>query len=178
MTRDMQDKLEHFVEENKERFDTFTPKDSIWEGVKSELDSSKQHSKMILWRAAAIIMFAISIGLTFYANRDSILKAKDVLSKNSDFVTTEKYYASIINEKKDFIKTVASSYPDVETDFESDWAILDKSYTQLKKEYNENQSEEVLNALIQNLQARVNLLNTQVKVLSTMKSEDNNQLQI
>lgn len=179
MTRDMQDKLESFVKTNKENFDALAPKDSMWEGIEQDLDAStKQHTKIIFWRAAAILMFVISIGLTFYANRESILQSKGALGKNSEFNATEKYYASIISERQDFIKSVAFLYPDVETDFESDWAELDSNYAQLKKEYNQNQSEEVLHALIQNLQARVNLLNKQVEVLNTMKSEDNNQLQI
>lgn len=179
MTRDMQDKLEKLIKENKEKFDKLSPSDSIWEGIKTDLDtSSRHHIKMIFWRAAAILLFAISVGLMFYANKDSIMPSSNEVVANDEFKTTEKYYTTIINEREDLIKTIAASYPDVETDFENDWVVLDQNYEQLKKEYKNNKSEEVLHALIQNLQARVNLLNRQMEILNQMNGEDESQLQI
>lgn len=66
MTQDMQDKLEKFVKTNKDKFDKLTPRDSIWERIKTDLDSSSEnHIKMIFWRAAAIALFVLSVGLTF-----------------------------------------------------------------------------------------------------------------
>lgn len=179
MTRDMQDKLEKFVKTNKDKFDKLTPRDSIWERIKTDLDtSSENHIKMIFWRAAAIALFVLSVGLTFYANRDSIFSQGNAVVEDDEFMTTEQYYSSIISERQDMIKAIAASYPDVETDFESDWDVLDQNYKQLKNEYKQNKSEEVLHALIQNLQARVNLLNKQMEVLREMKNEDENQVQI
>lgn len=175
----MQDKLEKFVRENKEEFDSLSPNEAIWEGIKDKMDSSsKQHSRMMFWRAAAIILFAFSLGLMFYVNKNSIISSGNSNVADREFVATEKYYTSIITDRQNLIKTVAASYPDVETDFESDWAVLDANYADLKKEYGQSQSDEVLNALIQNLQARVNLLNKQMDVLKEMKNEDNTQVEI
>lgn len=179
MTRGMQDNLEKFVKANKDEFDVLEPKDTIWKGVRSELEvSSKTKFKMVLWRAAAIILFVFSLGLTFYVNKDSILPGNQKLSNNTEFVNTEKYYTSIIQEREQLVKAIAVNYPDLEIDFESDWNTLDQAYMQLKKEYKQNQNEEVLHALVQNLQARVNLLNKQLEVISQMKIDEEDHLNI
>lgn len=179
MTRGTQDNLEKFVQQNKDQFDVLEPKDSIWKGVKSELEvSSKTKFNLVLWRAAAIILFVFSLGLTFYVNKDSIVKGNQKLSNNSEFVTTEKYYTSIIQEREQLVKAIAVKYPDLEIDFESDWNTLDDAYIKLKREYKQNKSDEVLHALVQNLQARVNLLNKQLEVISQMKTEEEDHLQI
>ena len=41
MTRDMQDKLEKFVRENKEEFDSLSPNEAIWEGIKDKMGGNR-----------------------------------------------------------------------------------------------------------------------------------------
>ena len=173
MTRDMQDNLEKFVDENKEEFDSLTPKDSLWKGVHKKLDASRHSAaKVIFWRAAAIILFVFSIGLTFYVNKESIVLKNQSVTYSDDFLTTEKYYTSVIQEREQLIKMVANTYPEIKNDFEGDWIKLDESYSILKVEYEKNQSKEVLNALVQNLRSRVDLLNRQIEVLESIDSDN------
>ncbi len=168
----MQDNLKKFVNEHKDEFDSITPKDLVWEGINSKLEASKvSASKIIFWRSAAILLFICSIGLTFYANKDSALVANKRVVYDNDFLTTEKYYASVIQEREALVIMVASTYPEIKNEFELDWNILDKSYANLKEEYAKNQSSEVLNALVQNLQSRVNLLNKQINILKQIDSK-------
>jgi hypothetical protein len=179
MIGDMEDNLKKFVKNHKNDFDTLTPQDKIWEGIHKELDSSiKTTNKLIIWRAAAIILFIFSIGLTFYANRDSILKNKSQIVYDEEFLTTEKYYTSVIHEREQLVEMVAATYPEVKNDFELDWKTLDKSYSNLKDEYSKNQSREVLDALVQNLRSRVDLLNKQIEILESIESENKNILEI
>lgn len=179
MTRDMQDKFEKFVKDHKSEFDSLNPKDSVWEKIHTKLDSSKNlDTKIIFWRAAAIILFVFSIGLTFYANKDSVLTSNPKVVYDNEFLSTEKYYTSVINEREQLIKMVANTYPDIKNDFELDWKILDESYSTLKEEYKINQSREVLDALVQNLRSRVNLLNRQIEILNSIESDDTNILEI
>ena len=104
MTQDTQDSLKNFVKSHKDEFDTITPKDKIWEGIHKELEqSTRTNSKMIFWRAAAIILFVCSIGLTFYANRDSILKNTPSIAYDSEFLSTEKYYKKLFPDQ-DIVK--------------------------------------------------------------------------
>lgn len=174
-----QDKLEKHVEEHRSEFDTLTPRDSIWEGIHAELNSSKRtNGKMIIWRAAAIILFIFSIGLMIYVNQESILKESSDVVYDTEFLDTEKYYTTVINDRQDLIKTVAQSYPEIETDFELDWKQLDDNYQKLKIEYETNQSDDIRNALVQNLRSRVSLLNKQIEVLDKIDSDNKNILEI
>ena len=178
MTRDMQDKLEKFAKDHKDEFDSLTPKDSLWEGVQTKLEASKKAAaRIIFWRAAAILLFIFSIGISFYANRDSINNSNKVVY-DSDFITTEKYYTSVIHEREQLLTLVASTYPDVKDDFETDWKMLDQSYAILKEEYSKNQSNEILDALVQNLRSRVDLLNRQIQILESIESDEEKFLEI
>ena len=179
MTQDTQDSLKNFVKSHKNEFDTLTPKDKIWEGIHKELEqSSKTNSKMIFWRAAAIILFVCSVGLTFYANIDSIWKNTPTIAYGSEFLSTEKYYRSVINERQQLITMVAKTYPEIKSDFEADWKVLDESYNNLKEEYSRSQSKEVITALVQNLRSRVNLLNTQIEILESIDRDETNIIEI
>lgn len=179
MTRDMQDKLEKFVKDNKSEFDSLTPKDKVWDGIHNELEaSSNANLKMVIWRAAAIILFVLSIGLTFYTSIESILKSSSDVVYDTEFLISEEYYTSVINERQQVIALVANTYPEVKIDFELDWEILDESYAKLKEEYARNESKEVLNALVQNLRLRVSLLNKQIEILISLDSDNKNILDI
>lgn len=179
MTQDMQDNLENFVKNHKDEFDSLTPKEKVWEGIHNKLEESgRVNTKMIIWRAAAIILFIFSIGITFYANKGSIFKSEAPIAYDSEFLSTEKYYKSVINERQQLIVMVANTHPEIRSDFEADWKVLDQGYAKLKVEYSKNQSRDVLNALIQNLQSRANLLNKQIEILESINSDKSNILEI
>lgn len=179
MTRDTQDSLQNFVKGHKEEFDTLTPNDKIWESIHKELEqSNRANSKIIFWRVAAIILFVCSVGLIFYANKELIWETSPSIAYDSEFVDTEKYYRSVINERQQLITLVAESHPEIESDFEADWEILDQSYLKLKEEYSKSQSKEVRNALVQNLRSRVNLLNRQIEILESIDSDKSRILEI
>ena len=179
MTQNTQDKLKKFVQEHRGEFDVLTPKDTLWSGINKQLEvSPKGNSMLVFWKVAAIILFVFSIGLIFYVNKESILSSNENFVDNSEFINTENYYSSIINERQEFIKSVALAYPEVEMDFVSDWKTLDAKYEQLKNEYKRNVNEEVLNALVQNLQLRVNLLNKQIEILKQIDTENKSVINI
>ncbi len=179
MTRDMQDDLEKFVKEHRDEFDDLSPGGHVWKGIHKELSSDvKSKQKMFVWQAAAVILFAFSVGLTLYINKDILLPTENHVVYDNEFIETENYYASVINARQQLIKTVVQTYPDVESDFESDWKMLDKSYKSLKQEYEKNQSEEIRNALLQNLRARLSLLNRQIEVLEQIKKANDNIIDI
>jgi len=165
MTRDMQDNLEKFVKEHKDEFDDLTPNDSVWKNIHKELEVSNYAHKLIIWKVAAMLLLAFSLGLTVFINRDYFETENVVVAEDSEFLDTEAYYSSVINQRQQLITKAAQSFPDIEHDFELDWKQLDQSYRQLKQEYEKDKSEELRNALVQNLRARVSLLNRQIEVL-------------
>jgi len=173
MKRDMQDNLEKFVKDNRSEFDSIEARDAIWKNIHSELDASeKSNSKIMFWRAAAVILFIFSVGITFYANKNpSVNNINDVVY-DSEFLNTEKYYSSVINERQKLIVLAGNAYPEIESDFELDWKVLDDSYIQLKEDYANNQSSEISDALVQNLRARVDLLNRQIEILESIERDE------
>ncbi len=178
MKQDVQDNLEKFAKNHKGEFDSLTPSDSLWEGVQIKLEASKNATtKMIFWRVAAIILFIFSVGITFYANKYSIVQHNKVVY-DSEFIATEKYYTSVINERQQLVTLVANTHPEIKSDFELDWKTLDLSYAKLKGEYSKNQSTEILDALVQNLRSRVNLLNKQIEILESIESDEEKFLEI
>lgn len=179
MTRDMHDNLEKFVKNNRSEFDSKEAKDAIWKNIHTALDASeKSNSKIIFWRAAAVILFIFSVGITFYANNNSIISNRSDVVYDSEFLNTEKYYSSVINERQKLIVFAAKAYPEIESDFELDWKLLDDSYTQLKEDYANNQSSEISDALVQNLRARVDLLSRQIEILESIERDEKKFLEI
>ncbi|VAW26675.1 hypothetical protein MNBD_BACTEROID06-1650 [hydrothermal vent metagenome] len=177
----MQDDLEKFVKEHRDGFDDLSPDENVWKGIHKELSFNvRSKQKMFVWQAAAVILFAFSIGLTLYINKDMLAPNENavVYEHDTEFIEAEYYYVSVINTRQQLIKTVAKTYPEVENDFESDWEILDKSYKKLKQEYEKNQNEEIRSALLQNLRARIGLLDRQVEVLEQIKKASNNSIDI
>jgi len=179
MTRDMQDNLEKFVKEHRDEFDDLSPNEHVWEGIHKKLSSDvRSKQKMFVWQAAAVILFVFSAGLMLYINIDMLVSNENTVVYDTEFIETEHYYASVINTRQQLIKTTAKSYPEIESDFESDWKMLDQSYKNLKKEYEKNQSEEIRSALLQNLRARTGLLDRQIEVLEQIKKATNNIIDI
>ncbi len=179
MTQDMQDNLEKFVKEHRDEFDDLSPNESVWKGIDKEMSSdTKRPSKMYLWQAAAVVLLALSVGLIMYINKDAIVPTQNVVAYDNEFIKTENYYASVINTKQQLIKIEAHTYPEIESDFENDWKMLDESYKSLKHEYEKNKSEELRSALVQNLRARLSLLNRQIEVLDQIKIASNNTFNI
>ncbi len=173
MTPGMQDNLEQFIKDNKNEFDDLSPSDDVWRGVQQQLKPEKSsNSQLFIWKAAAMILFAFSLGLTLFVNRGMFQTSEQVVVQDEEFKNTENYYTSVINERQQLIIKVGQSFPDVEKDFELDWVALDQGYKSLKKEYEQNQNDEIKNALVQNLRARVNLLNRQIEVLEQIEKEN------
>ncbi len=173
MTRDMQDNLEKFIKKHRDEFDDLTPSDSLWKGINKELSQEHKNSNQIFfWKVAAIILFTFSLGLTLFINKNMLQTEEQVAVYDDEFMETENYYTSVINTRQQLIRAVAQTYPDIESDFESDWKKLDEGYKNLKLEYEKNKNEEIRSALVQNLRARLNLLNKQIEVLEQIEKQD------
>jgi hypothetical protein len=62
----MKDKLEEYIKENKEKMDHLEPPVGLWNKIQKGNDASKKDFNYnLLWKAAAVIFFAIALGLWF-----------------------------------------------------------------------------------------------------------------
>ena len=198
------DRLENFVQDNREEFDVFEPRPELWQHICRDLSQEspeKKEAKVIKFsfgerasfsadfffmRVAAAIVLLVGCGLTLFlmkqqppetaytlASTESIeTEAPELSSIAPELPEIEAYYASQIEEKKSEL----SEYDlkvlglDEQQVIDKELAQLDSSYTQLKKQlYTSPNTEEIVNAMIQNLWIRVRVLNKQLEVLQRLQ---------
>ncbi len=174
----MKDKLEKFIQENREEFDMLEPGDGIWEKIEKNIQPRKVINwRKVIWRAASVII----IFLASYMVHDYIDLKKQIFShhesKNKkelmipEIREAEVYYSNLINEKLKEIKPMLANNPGIEKEINIDLNQLDSSYVALKKDLKDNiANQEVIEAMIQNYRLRLSILED---VLSQLKPEKN-----
>jgi hypothetical protein len=167
------DKLESFIKDNREKLDTQTAPEDVWQGIEKGLPQPVRNAKMIYWQAAAILFFVLSLGLLVNNFRGNESNNSQALG-DMEFNKTEQYYFNIIEDKEVLLTNYIKDYPTLANDFKKDLKELSKNYQKLKTEFEKNKSEEVLNALIQNLQLQQNLLNNQLNIIHQITKENEN----
>ena len=167
------DKIESYIRHNREEIDKLDPPESLWPKIEAGLKPVGNKSRMIYWQAAAVIFFAISIGL-LVKNYQTNNELNYYVQNDDGFANTEEYYIKIINEKESLLTTSLVQFPDLATDFKNDLHELSKNYKKLKEDFDKNRSEEVLNALIKNLQLQQELLSNQLNIIKLISEENEN----
>lgn len=167
------DKLESYIRHNRESIDQLNAPESVWGKIEDRLQTVGRKSRMIYWQAAAVIFFALSIGLLVKNYQTSNELSYYVLN-TSEFSNTEEYYFNIIQDKESLLTSSLVDYPDLALDFRNDLNELSKNYQKLKKEFENNKSNEVLNALIKNLQLQQELLSNQLNIIKLINKENEN----
>ena len=166
----MKDKLEQLVKENRAAFDDKSPRPKVWNSIASVLNNHSSYNW--LWKAAAILFFATTIGLStqleFNFTKDSIAQQNN---ESGEFAAVEGYYFELISEKKSLIYDYEAKNINIDQDFELDLQKLDAMYQVLKEEMEANPSKKVVDALILNLLVRIDILNEQLQELDDTDNE-------
>ena len=184
------DELEKYLKNNQNNLqDSFdwNKEEALWAKIEAKLDSQEDlkaekpspilgqaqgKSKGItityknLWRAAAVIAFFV-LGYTAlrydFKGQKEELASTEIKKINPELAEVEVYYTSLIEEKRKELKDLK---PEVFQDFEKDFAKLDSSYQQLKKDFFKTPNQEqVSSAMIQNLRLRIGILERQIEIL-------------
>lgn len=184
------DELEKYLKNNQNNLqDSFdwNKEEALWARIEAKLDSqedlkveksslmlgqSQGKSKGVtityknLWRAAAVIAFFV-LGYTAlrydFKGQKEEFTSTEIKKINPELAEVEVYYTSLIEEKRKELKDLK---PEVFQDFEKDFAKLDSSYQQLKKDFFKTPNQEqVSSAMIQNLRLRIEILERQIEIL-------------
>src|SRR5687767_10324882 len=92
----MKNRLEDFVQQNRDAFDDKEPSSKVWKAIdRSLFSSSNVWNSLTLWRAAAVIFMCLSIYLLIPQERLSP-KNQTALKEFSD---VEAFYITQISEK-------------------------------------------------------------------------------
>lgn len=154
-------KLEDFVKNHKDEFDTKLPSPDLWKKIESDLGAKKSIS---IWKIAASVAAILVIALfstvfiqmhsgkaPYYANiSDPQLK---------ELIETEAYYARQVSNQMKEINKCYQIHPELKNDIESDLNELNYMYNELVDDLNENiYNREVIEAMIQNNRIRLKMV--------------------
>ena len=177
----MKDKLEKFIIENRDGFNDLEPDPSLWNGVqlKEETKERSINWMSIAWKAAAVVVIFISSYFFHdYMNRqpgDSIMISENEGSSEElqVLMDAEAFYTSQIQTAEEQISIYTTNDPELKTEINEEMAELDQSYLQLKKDLNDNVSnEEIIEAMIQNYRMKLSILE---EVLYQVKKSNTNE---
>lgn len=179
---DKKDRLERFVRDNRDGFDSFLPQDNLWDLIESKIPGQPQSiappqsgkisrlwsgMSAYNWRVAAGILLALGIGLTVYLNKQyGVTRDPAVALKVPAYAKEFNTYTVAIEEKRSEIIKLTRDNPELYKDFSADFQSLEKSYGNLRANLSDAPNQEaLLKAMVQNLQWQVDLLNQQIEIL-------------
>lgn len=172
-------KLEQFIRNNRQEFDTFEPGSDLWKGIEQKLQEKEKRSIRPLWfqtpmmryAAAAVIVFVMGYGV-FQLGRYSAGSAPEgtvnpnVTQISPELAQAEAYYTSLINEEKALLDPKEVEALGLKDDFTEDLVVLDSTYKNLKKELvTEPNKDRIIAAMVKNLQLRVEIIRQQIETL-------------
>ena len=167
------DKLESYIRDNRESIEQLNPPESLWAKIEAGLRPVSKKNLMIYWQAAAVIFFALSIGL-LVKNYQTSNELNSYVFNDTEFSNTEQYYFKVIHDKESLLSLSLQQHPELAMDFKNDLNELSKNYQNLKADFDNIRSEEVLNALIKNLRLQQELLNNQINIIHLINEENEN----
>ena len=179
-------KLEEFIENNRDGIDDATPSEAVWQNVEAAITEKKKKvflpSPYFKWSAAAAVLLMVALGgyLIAKKNNDSDKAAAIIKQDSIDNATATEvpgevgFIVRTVAEKQEELKTLAKDQPELYQKFTTDINQLDSSYKNLRKQYNASPNREVLiEAMIQNLQLQLNVLNQQLNIIHQIKQSKN-----
>lgn len=186
----MKDKLQRFVRDNREAFETQEPTDELWNRINAQLEQqnppqkTKPHPKWrafwgdVNWRIAASIALVISIGWAVYRlNQNYVLgEAPEVVMTSPAYARQVGQYTQLIDDKRAELVKLTENNPELAKEFVTELQQLETSYQNLKADLPKNPNQEtVIKAMIQNLQWQIDLLNQQLDIIQRIKNKTTNE---
>ncbi|HYH15567.1 MAG TPA: hypothetical protein VD794_10115 [Flavisolibacter sp.] len=188
----MKERLEQFINTNRDAFDNEIPPSHIWEQVNKKLVHEKKQTKTFLlahvklW--AAVIGFLVAGIVIFLIVENNNLKNDLTASRHrleqqhklhleqiTDYNKEISQFTQIVAVKQNQLSGFSKEYPSLYKSFTSDINDLNKEYEKLKQELKiVPEQDEILDAMIQNLKLQTELLNEQLLIIHQLKSTKKN----
>jgi cell division protein FtsB len=183
----MSKRLEDFMRANKEEFDDLEPSADLWlriekhlpaEGALPKKREAKMFSLNFVMRVAASVIIVMGIGFALYLRYEK-KGGIDYAAINPTYAKQQIQYTSLVETKRNELKTIEKSDPELYKEFSSEIARMDSTYKKLNNDLiNSPNQERVLRAMIRNLQIQTEVLNQQLNVIEQfkqMKKEQRNE---
>jgi hypothetical protein len=162
----MKQRLEEFIQRNRDTFDDRVPSDEVWNRVAKALPGVRPSlwNRVSVWRAAAILFMGLSLYLAWPS--ESPVNADGQALR--EFADVEKYYTDQIARTVQLIDLY--SRKEGLNGFTQDIHQLEAMYLVLKEEMERNPSDKVRDALVLNLLVRIDLLTQHLQKLDAGES--------
>jgi hypothetical protein len=176
-----EDKLEQFINNNTEGFNSLEPPAMAWKAIEKQLPAAKITLVHKLWPyawkvAAAVLIFASAWFLKDYTDHkkpseksftSSNLPASPQLGELSD---AEAYYTSKISSKQAELAVYAKQHPEIIEDLKKEFREMDKNKEDLEKDLAQsNADEKVIEAIILSYRMKLEILDQMLTELRKSK---------
>ncbi len=182
----MSDKLQQFIDNNRDAFDAAEPQPQVWNSLQQKLNSRGslrlQVRKTLLWAAsfAAVAVLSITIYSLFQKNGPTPIPSStagepaefiDLIDPIQARQITQ--YHEIIELKQSELRQQEKEQPELYREFITDINSLDSAYSVLKAELPDNPNREILlEAMINNLQLQSDLLSRHLLIIKEIKQKN------
>ncbi|MFP4059823.1 MAG: hypothetical protein ACLFUC_05015 [Bacteroidales bacterium] len=172
----MKDKLEKYVEQNRDKFQVFDPDPSLWDNIDKNLKKKKKSVNLyyLITRAAAVVfIFSLSFMVSEYMHqrKDEKIKIAKTEINIPELKEAEYYYSSLLQQKMEEISPMLLKDPELKKDINMEINELDSIYNELKKDLHDNiANQEIVEAMIQNYRLKLEILE---EILAELKDTNN-----
>jgi hypothetical protein len=185
MKMERKDRLEKYIENNKDGFNDLEVPALAWQEIEKSLNKpSKRRTFPIAsfaWKAAAaILIFASAWYLNDFVDKPAKVQtgktvampsvSSPVLNELSD---AEAYYTSQINSRQAELANYAKEHPEIIEDLRKEFKELDRNNIELKRDLAESNADvKVIEAIIQSYRIKLEILE---QMLTEMKDGNKEQ---
>ena len=178
------DKLEQYIINNKEEFDTLEPSKGLWEGIsKIEPKPKKLDRPYFSWAmrvAATIIIFIGSYYFHDYRSQNRQTASFNSASNTDnklyhELIEAEYYYTAQIGTETERFYQLAGGNKMLREEIQTELEELDNEFNTLKNDLRDNaDNEEIIAAMIQNYRLKLRILQDMMNQLQQGKKENTN----
>ena len=168
------DRLEDFVRQHREQFDTHEPGPSIWLKINPASVPVAEERKSFRWlriaAAIALIFAGSSAGIYFLSGgkADSELSGSELYREIQE---TEQYYGQMVAKRYNELQPYLAGDPAARKMLATDMEELNQVYLELKEDLKDNASNpEVIEAMILNYRVKLEILED---LLYQLKEKEN-----
>lgn len=168
------DRLENFIKDHRNEFDSIEPREDLWNGVIEKSNNAKQEApsvkrrlpisryiKIVLQVAAAVLIFIASYYYHDYriSNNTNVVADQHSSELYNTLIEAGYYYNSKIEIEKEKLYSLTVGNTIIRDEIQDELKELDEEFMRLKEDLNDNvDNEEIIAAMIQNYRLKLQIL--------------------
>jgi len=170
----MSKRLEDFIKDNRKEFDELEPRAALWDNIEGKLwledenavKERKTFSLGFVLRLAASVIVVMGVSFAFYMNYQKKSQGVNLAAIDPEYAAQQVHYTALITEKRNELKSVEKTNPDLYAEFSGEISKMDSTYKKLNKDLATSPNRElVLRAMIRNLQIQEQALSQQLNII-------------